>query len=145
MTFPVINPSAFNHEGCSCGHCFCDCNDCTGGRDWIKVGDSLLSDRAIMLPATVLDPAPTPVHSVAMPPYLKAFLTADYSDQPSGEWFNPSYLDVLEALGYRVRPLASDHRVGNGSGRTHGVLHDGTVVGLLMPIDNPVESARKAV
>lgn len=143
MSLPKIIPEAFNHKGCNCGHCFCSCNDCTGGRDWIKVGD-YFSDRAIILPATAFEVAPKPITKMAIPDALAAQLTAEFGDEPSPEWFNPAYLEVLEALGYKVRPLLAPGRDGYGAPRTHGILHEGTVAGLLMPLDEPTESARKA-
>lgn len=142
MSFPLIDPSRFNHDPCDCPHCSCSCTDCTGGRDWILVGDKLLSDRAIMLPVAVMRPAPDPVHTIEIPDYLTDLLSEQYSDQPSDEWFDPRYLDALETLGYQVRPLAKPRP--RSGGRTHGVLHNGAVVGLLMPLDDPTDTARKA-
>jgi hypothetical protein len=48
-------------------------------------------------------------------------------DQPSEKLFQSAYLDPLEAAGYLIRPLY-------GAKFAHGVLRDGRVVGVLMPV-----------
>lgn len=132
MSTPTFEPTAFDYRNCDCGHCECICPDCATTALWFRIGD-LLTDRHILLPLTMISPRPEYGVIDNPPGEFAELLTVEYSDKPSHSYFHPRYLEPLEDAGLVVRPHVTEPRnyLWNS---THGILRNGQVVGLLMPL-----------
>jgi hypothetical protein len=94
-------------------------------------GRVVVTDRIIALYTSELTGAEQmPAPALLAPhqiPHLAKPLLSPIDDRPVTRLFRGEYLDLLETAGYRIRALT----VG---GHPHGVVADGKVVGLLMPM-----------